>query len=272
MSEYTFADLEHFLCERCFKPYEVKDNLIGSWKKEGDPDYQIIKQNCDDEQLIIDDRTGERNLSKGFRFKTFTGDKEWIEDEELSIYLYKLIHYYNINNKVKTEGYEGHTTLSSDARYWLFKLNGKKKQPPAVKRHNFFSCCPKYRIDISEGEVLKMEEFLKNNLTEKYFLKVSWVIESGKHKDKPNLHFHFLGLYNQNGSKNFRKRVLFEAWNKLYPNNPLEWKTPNGNRGIHIVACNTQEIINDKLEYLINGNKGSHINFVDLNKNYSFGF
>lgn len=269
---YTFADLERFLFEKCYAQFVVKDILVGSWRKEGDPEYQMINHNVFGDQNLIDDRTGERYIAKGDRLNTYTGDQEWIDDESLFHSLKTIEHYWKINNKLKSEGYEGHTTLSSDVQYALKNLIGKKKKAPSVKRHNFFSCCPKFRIGISEGEVVKMENFLKNNLTSKYFEKCHWVIESGKHENKPNLHFHFLGLYNPNGSKNFRKRVLFDAWNKLYPNNPLEWKAPNGNRGIHIVACNTQEIIDDKIKYLSNDNKGSHVNFIDLNKNSSFGF
>lgn len=272
MSEYTFADLEHFLFEHCYKQFEIKDILVGSWRKEGDPEYQMIKYNIFEDQNLIDDRTGKRYIAKGERLNTYTGDEELIDDESKFYNLRIIEHYWKINMKLKSEGYEGHTTLSSNVESALIKLIGKKKKPPAIKRHNFFSCCPKYRIGISEGEVIKMEEFLKNNLTEKYFKKVRWCIESGKHKNSPNLHFHFLGLFNPNGSKNFRKRILFDAWNKVYPENPLEWKNNNGNRGIHVYACCTQILVDDKLKYLMNDSKGTHENFIDLNKSGGFGF
>ena len=272
MSEYTFADLERFLFEACYPTYEVKDILIGSWKVEGDPEYQIIKYNIFEDQNIIDDRTGERILIKGNRLNVYSGDSEWVDDDMKFASLKRIEHYWKINNQLKSEGYEGHTTLSSIIQSSMFNILGKKKKPPGIKRHNFFSCSPKFRIDISEGEVVKMVDFLKNNLTEKYFKKVQWVVESGKHKNNPNLHFHFLGLFNPNGSKNFRKRVLFEAWNKHYPDNPLEWKKPNGHRGVHVVACCAQELVDDKLKYLNNDSKGSHENFTDLNQSGGFGF
>lgn len=269
---YTFADLENFLFEKCYAQFVIKDILVGSWRKEGDPEYQMINYNVFADQNLIDDRTGERYIAKGDRLSTYTGDEEWIDDESKFYSLKTIEHYWKINYKLKSEGYEGHTTLSSDVQYALQNLIGKKKKAPSIKRHNFFSCCPKYRIGISEGEVIKMVNFLKNNLTKKYFLKVSWVVESGKHEDNPNLHFHFLGLFNPNGSKNFRKRVLFNEWNKVYPDNPLEWKKPNGHRGVHVVACCNQELVVDKLTYLKNDSKGSHENFIDLNQSGGFGF
>lgn len=184
---------------------------------------------------------------------------------------FRLIHFWKIYMKLaRDEGNEGDTTLirlnkrcvEIVVKYWT-------KSILKVPRQNFFSCCPKIRIDISEGEVSKMTRFCEKYFTSQYFKKVQWVLESGKHIEKPNLHFHLLGLYNENGSKNFRQRVLREAWDKLYPNNPLEWK-----RGKHIgidnKACCTQQMIDDKLKYLSNDSKGSHENFVDLKKNGGF--
>lgn len=275
MSKYDFDDLENFLFEKCFPTFEVNDILCGSWRKEGDPEYQIIKRNVFEDQNVIDDRTGKRTIVKGNRFAVFCGEEEWVNDDLKFDSLKRIEHCWKINSKLKSEGAEGHTTLPSNIQTSMKIILGNKiikKKTPAIRRHNFFSCSPKNRIDISEGEVVKMENFLKKFLTERFFEKVAWVIESGKHKENPNLHFHFLGLFNPNGSKNFRKRILFNEWNKIYPDNPLEWKKPNGHRGIDVRPCCTQEIVDDKLKYLNNDSKGSHENFVDLNKSGGFGF
>lgn len=201
------------------------------------------------------------------RFETFIGSKssDYVDWDEFQIHSFeKLLHLMKINEKVRSEGYEGITTLKKEYQYCMRNLRGikilTKSNQTGIK---FFSCVPKNRIDISEGEVQKMKNFLEKNISEKYFKKFAWNIESGKHPNKPNLHFHLLGDYNPNGQKNFRSRVLNDNWNKLYPNNPLEWK--QGNRiGIDRKDCNNEEMIKDKLLYFHNESKGTHMNFVDL--------
>lgn len=171
-----------------------------------------------------------------------------------------------------TEGAEGDTTLihlnkecvKILTKYWV-------KPCLKVKRHNLFSCVPNKRINVTEGEVSKMSSFLEKVCTPQYFKKVKWCLESGKHENSPNLHFHIFGLFNENGSKNFRKRCLVHRWNKLYPTNTLDWSR-KGHVGIDNKACNTQQIINDSLAYLDNECKGSHENFIDLNVSGGFGF
>ena len=116
-----------------------------------------------------------------------------------------------------------------------------------------------------------MRTFLEKFVSQQYFVKFKYVVESGKHENSPNLHFHIFGLYNENGSKNFRKRVLIDAWNKSYPNNPLDWKSKH-KKGIHCKACCTQEIIDDTYKYMSNESKGNHENYVDLNVSDELGF
>lgn len=258
MGDYNVSDL-YDKFHSLFEPYEVKDKLVLSGQGE-----QVIKINCYEDQLVIDDRTGERRLIKGNRFNNYTGPQEYILDESLNFSFERLLHLIKINDKVRSEGYEGITTLKPEYQNYMRILFGKKKKTysngTGIK---FFSCVPKNRISISEGEVEKMREFLKKNVSEKYFTKWAYCIESGKHPDKPNLHFHLLGHYNDNGRKNFRGRVLREFWNKHYPNNPLEWK--QGNRvGIDRKDCNDKQMIKDKLLYFHNESKGTHTNFIDL--------
>lgn len=258
MGEYSVQDLyDKFFS--LFEPYEVQDN------------NQVIKYNCYEDQLILDTRTNTRVLIKGDRWKTFTGDRYIMIDDDLNNTFNKLLHLIKINDKVRSEGYEGITTLKKEYSNYMRILFGKKKFVRSnTPKYLFFSCVPKNRINISEGEVSKMRNFLKKYVTSKYFQKYAYCIESGKHIDKPNLHFHILCLYNENGSKNFRNRVLREYWNKLYPDNPLDWK--QGERvGIDRYECNTDYIISDKLKYFHNDSKGSHENFIDLKIYEEFG-
>lgn len=258
MGEYEVCDLyDKFFS--LFKAVEYNDG------------NQIVKRNCYEDQLVLDPRTNERVLIKGDRWVAFTGNQDFIMDEKLNYSFERLLHLIKINDKVKSEGYEGITTLKKEYQGYMRILFGKKKKTysngTGIK---FFSCVPKNRIGVSEGEVKKMENFLIKNINEKYFLKFAFCIESGKHKDKPNLHFHILGHYNDNGRKNFASRVLSDNWNKLYPNNPLKWK--QGTRvGIDRKDCNSEQMIRDKLLYFHNESKGSHENFTDLGVYYEYG-
>lgn len=242
MGDYTIDELNEYFFNILFKQYEAKGE---TWSHIVNPDH---------------DR---------FSTMTFDGYQYWDEYQILSFE--KLLHLVKINEKVKAEGYEGLTTLKKEYQYSLRNLIGIK-----IKRKSnntgilFFSCCPKKRIDVNEGEVRKLREFLQKFVAEQYFFKIAFCIESGKHKDKPNLHFHILGHYNKNGSKNFRSRVLNLAWNKYYPDNPLEWN--QGNRvGINVKKCNCDFIVRDKLKYFHNESKGSHMNYIDLGEYYEFG-
>lgn len=252
MGDYTVRDLyDKFFS--LFEPYEYQDGI------------QTVKRNCYEDQLVTDPRSYERTTLKGDRWYSFTGNIDFIQDDELNNYFSKLLHLIKINDRVRSEGSEGLTTLNKEYQLYMCKLFGKKKRIKGGSSLGikFFSCVPKHRIGVSEGEVKKLQEFLKKFVNEKYFFKYAWCIESGKHPDKPNLHFHLLGHYNDNGIKNFRGRVLKDAWNKFYPDNPLEWN--QGKRcGIHRVDCNCPKLISDKLKYFHNESKGSHENFLDL--------
>lgn len=102
---------------------------------------------------------------------------------------------------------------------------------------------------------LKMwcEEYFSPNIYEKY----AWVIESGKHVGRPHLHIHFICQIRPDRSKK-HKVNLTRSWAKYFPNNQLIGDD------YHVIRCNTQEIVDDKMGYLINERKGSHMNFEDL--------
>lgn len=210
------------------------------------------------------------NESRGGWLRIINSYDEVIDDAA------RLTHYDAIYSKIMiyegSEGNEGDTTLiplNKECTAILSKY--LSKSCPKVRRHNMFSCVPQTRILPNEGEVEKMAAFLEKNLTSQYFQKVKWVLEAGKHTDNPNLHFHIFGLFNENGSKNFRKRILVDRWNSVYPSNTLNWKRRKS-VGIHNKACCTQQLIDETLLYLSNESKGSHENFVDLEKTGGFGF
>ena len=213
--------------------------------------------------------------------------REWFGDsiismEEVCDDAARLVHYLRIYENLNKEwgegdeGTEGHTSLkylNTEATRILKKYY--KKPSSNVPRHNMYSCVPKTRIPVNEGEVAKMEGFLRKVCTDKYFKKVRWAMETGKHEDKPNLHFHIFGLFNANGSKQFRGRALVTLWDKMYPDNPLDWERGKGKHksvGIHVKFCGTELLINDTLAYLDNECKGDHENFLDLEKSDGFGF
>ena len=198
------------------------------------------------------------------RFETFVGNSDVIFDDYQCESFERLLHLVKINEKVRAEGYEGLTTLKKEYQYHMRNLIGIKIiKRSKTSRVLFFSCVPKHRISITEGEVRKMKNFLEKYFTDQYFFKVAFNIESGKHENKPNLHFHFICIYNKNGSKNFRSRILYDAWNKHYPNNPLNWERGK-HVGIDCVKCNVDFMVKDKLAYFHNESKGSHTNFLDL--------
>lgn len=265
--EYTTIQEVYDIFENeLFKPYEI----IDTFEHEGEGQItQTIKYNCREDQLIWCPDLRERYLCVGDRFATYNGNEslflDWTNDPMKNYAFDSLLHLLKRNDKVRSEGYEGITTLKEEYRNYMRILFGKKKKPPSKNTGiKFFSCCPKNRIPINEGEVEKMKNYLIKNINNKYFFKFAWCMESGKHEDKPNLHFHLLGHYNNNGSKNFRGRVLINNWNKLYPDNPLEW-TRGEHHGIDRKDCNTDIMIKDKLLYFHNESKGSHENFIDLN-------
>lgn len=144
----------------------------------------------------------------------------------------------------------------------IFKYLKKEK----VKGLSFYTIVPKQRLPYNENEVMRLKNFAEKFFeNEKIFEEVDWCIESGKHQDCPNLHIHALINFKKNGGKNF-SRLLKNNWIRVYPDKEytIDYNV-KGNKGIHRVPCNTLLIQQDKINYMNNGSKGSHENFVDLN-------
>lgn len=188
----------------------------------------------------------------------------------------RLTHFHAILEDLKKRGYDDvATTLNSDCesilRKYVKRKKIQKKSSLTYRGLAFYSCCPKTRLRVSEGEVMKMSKFCEKVFSKKWFSDVKWILESGKHKDKPNLHFHALARFrSKSAAGNWRSRVLIPEWNKQYPDNPLDWKRGQ-DKGIDVVHCNTGQIQKDKYNYLENDSKGSHENFTDLKIGGEFG-
>lgn len=108
-------------------------------------------------------------------------------------------------------------------------------------------------IEYSEYNIYRLKEFCNSWFNETNYSGWKWVIESGKHKDKPHLHLHsFCRIKNPR----HHKRDLCCMWKKFFP--ALEGDD------YHIIKCNTKDMFIDKQNYLENDRKGTHMNFEDL--------
>lgn len=137
-----------------------------------------------------------------------------------------------------------------------------------VKGMVFYSLVPEQRLPFTDESIEDLKSLCIKVFETTRFYSVNWCIESGKHKDKPNLHIH--ALCNFKNSKNFR-RELIKKWNQVFDNDKyrIDWKSKK-NCGIHMEPCNTLEIQSDKLNYMTNANKGEHENFTDLDTHGSW--
>lgn len=179
----------------------------------------------------------------------------------------RLLHFYYIHKRLSDQGRE--FPLVPECQKIVNKYLPKKKIPKdKVEGMVFYSIVPQTRLPFNDGEILKLTRFCEGIFTAKHFTKCSWVIESGKHENNPNLHIHCLGKLK---NKNF-KRMFITRWNKQYDKKyNIEYDEGN-NKGWHMVPCNTIIIQKDKLKYMDNVNKGTHENFTDLRIGNKFGF
>lgn len=114
-----------------------------------------------------------------------------------------------------------------------------------------------------------LKEFCREWFNDYHYDEYEFAIESGKNKDEPHLHVHAL----VKGIKGSLKReghykVLKEFWND---NMPIKIKTSGkypSKKSVDILyqMINNKDLYIKKKLYFINELKGSHANFVDLNK------
>lgn len=242
------SDLIHFMDKICFKQITIKP--------EGTYELHINNEDTYD----FSDESGTHVVSPG-RYETFTGSDHIFINEYTTYYFETLLAF----RKAIPLDIEGDPILGYPFEKYLsgfYKPRRKKVLKDKIRGMSFYTLVPQTRLPFNDAEVERLGGFCKKVL-QKYFDEYYWVVESGKYKENPNLHIHFLGRFSEGMSKNF-KRDLISAWNSIYAKKyTLDWSNDNG-CGIHRVACNTQEIIEDKKIYLCNSEKGSHENFVDL--------
>lgn len=233
------------------------------------------------QEIILEDDNGEtyiQNNTDELCFETLTYDgyaDGMHEFDKRLIEINILVYYYK-------KHFESDAELNSDLPKNIAKIVKKflvthKDTGTGVGKNkgmSFYTIVPYERLPYNEVEVMRFHQFLKYffNKRKDLFKRVHFCIESGKHKERPNLHAHFLAWFNPGKGKNFA-RVLKTEWNAFYPEPKYNISyNEKGNRGIHRVPCNTDKIIKDKIDYMTNSLKGSHENFVDLNINEILDF
>lgn len=143
-------------------------------------------------------------------------------------------------------------------------------QEKPLKCFYWLTLTGKDRIPDTPDNIDKMYEFGKtlfNNNKYKRFYKVIWNIETGKHKDNPNLHLHALIIF-EKSNKNFHttkmkgRSDVKSIWNKYFKSYGLDL----GKDSYQIFrGKNIDEIYKDKKEYLSNKDKSIlHQNYRDL--------
>lgn len=144
-----------------------------------------------------------------------------------------------------------------------------------IEGMSFYTIVPRTRLPFKEVEVSRITKCAKKIFQNEKFISFShFCVESGKHKEKPNLHIHCLCKFHKGKGKNFA-RYLNKTWKEFYPKKKYditykEIKKGKLNVGVDRVPCNTLQIQQDKRAYLENANKGSHENFIDLKINEVF--
>ena len=141
-----------------------------------------------------------------------------------------------------------------------------------VKGMSFYTVCPQPRLAYTAENWWRLqnlcEELFTGDIAATYFSDTRWVVETGKHQDSPNLHFHALVSFLPQKSKNFSRDGIMKIWHNYFPDHDISYKQKRKdgtfNRGVDRVSCNTLQIQADKLKYLTNSEKGSHENFTDL--------
>jgi len=105
-----------------------------------------------------------------------------------------------------------------------------------------------------------------------FYNQFAWVIESGSNHD--HLHVHAVMEMKQS---NHHARNLKRFWATYFPNNQLlttlDLNSKSTKRGEYCkLQFDSEEILQEKLEYFVNEKKGTHSNQIDLGLRDSRGF
>ena len=135
----------------------------------------------------------------------------------------------------------------------------------------FYTFVPHDRLAIDGDTLGKMAQFCKDLFENEKHIKWSmWVVESGKHKNKPNPHIHALVKYHPGGSKNYMTRERNKLWQAQFQKacHRLDWKRDDDYKGIEYRNLNCKKLQQQKIDYMDNDKKHmfgeSHTNFIDL--------
>ena len=192
------------------------------------------------------------------RWDTFTGTEEQLDELNDIINPY-LSFLHNMYGRELSPLLEDIVIKDNRVLYILHREYPKEK----LQGMTFYTLCPLERLDISEDNINKAKDYINFLCTDLTGVRqIHYVFESGKYKDKPNLHCHLLVKFYKGGSKNFSRQLKIK-WSKVFIGSSLDYNI-KGNVGVDSKACNTIIIQKDKLDYMENELKGSHENFTDL--------
>lgn len=135
-----------------------------------------------------------------------------------------------------------------------------QKAVKAKKKHKcFFLTLQDFKRNMNDFD--KMVKFTSN--IQYIFKDLLYVIESGKHKDNPNLHVHLIGNYINH--KKGKQKVCLEYF-KIFGdklNQKDYWELKQWNNSKEMPPY--EQWIQEKVDYILdNDKKGSHSNFIDL--------
>lgn len=138
----------------------------------------------------------------------------------------------------------------------------RKEKKLNIGMCKFFTISPsgKNQKDMTEEKLTTFGRRIK-----KLYKDFDGVLEFGKHKNKPHLHLHYLGI--MRNSKH-HMRSLKTEWDKVFPGNEALYNKQKGDKEYY-VSIHTEsdkmipyaDWLAEKKIYFVNESKGSHENF-----------
>ena len=124
-------------------------------------------------------------------------------------------------------------------------------------------------LPVNDENISNLHQWCKKwfDCDKQYYRDYAWVIESGSNND--HLHVHAVCEMKNSLKHAFRLKAF---WKKYFPNNQLLISNKKSGNEYHSLRFDTEEILQDKLEYFENEKKGTHENLVDLGLRGSRGF
>lgn len=199
--------------------------------------------------------------------------------EEMNAWCYDEIWCKDINfrNEYHTyldmiEDVKGHPTIWNKWEH-MFKKSKRTKK----KSYLYLTLSPdKFlrNLDPTPSNIENLNKWCEKwfNCDKRFYHQFAWVIESGSNHD--HLHVHAVMEMKQS---QHHARDLKKFWAKYFPNNQLlttlDLNSKSTDRGEYCkLQFDSEEILQDKLEYFINEKKGTHENQVELGLRGARGF